>query len=210
MAPGRSLSPDWCRDGVSPNTAPTALEFLKRAGTSMVTRKVSATTGPTPGIVIRRRHTASSRTTASKRRCRISSCSRSTGRTMRRGSTNTVKSGRFSSLAGPRFSSESAPGPFQYGIRGRGGPILLAELPSDERQVQADARSHLIHRPARDIIPPYGGIQVSPIAFVYRWLSCRCDFLGPPELGAINPYAVHDDCQSTGQRHDCLFHPAVL
>src|SRR5262252_1200233 len=28
------------------------------------------------------------------------------------------------------------------------------------RQVQADKRSHLIHRPARDIIPPLGGSQV--------------------------------------------------
>jgi hypothetical protein len=28
---------------------------------------------------------------------------------------------------------------------------------SDERQVQADMRTHLIHRPARDIIPPLGG-----------------------------------------------------
>ena len=28
---------------------------------------------------------------------------------------------------------------------------------SGERQVQADMRTHLIHRPARDIIPPLGG-----------------------------------------------------
>ena len=28
------------------------------------------------------------------------------------------------------------------------------------RQVQADTRSHLIHRPARDIIPPFGGTRV--------------------------------------------------
>jgi hypothetical protein len=61
------------------------------------------------------------------------------------------------SLTGSRFSSESAPGPFQYGIRGRGGAIFTAALPLDERQVQADLRTHLIHRPARDIIPPLGG-----------------------------------------------------
>ena len=42
-----------------------------------------------------------------------------------------------------------------------GGAILAAALPSDERQVQADMRTHLIHRPARDIIPPLGGAQVS-------------------------------------------------
>ena len=28
-----------------------------------------------------------------------------------------------------------------------------------ERQVQADMRTHLIHRPARDIIPPLGGAR---------------------------------------------------
>jgi hypothetical protein len=32
------------------------------------------------------------------------------------------------------------------------------------RQVQADMRTHLIHRPARDIIPPLGGARV----FSYR------------------------------------------
>ncbi len=38
---------------------------------------------------------------------------------------------------------------------------LWAALPSDERQVQADMRTHLIHRPARDIFPPQGGARVS-------------------------------------------------
>ena len=37
------------------------------------------------------------------------------------------------SLTGSRFSSESAPGPFHHGIRGRGGTIYSAALPSDER-----------------------------------------------------------------------------
>jgi hypothetical protein len=47
------------------------------------------------------------------------------------------------SLTGSCFSSESA------------------ALPSVERQVQADIRTHLIHRPARDIFPPLGGARVS-------------------------------------------------
>src|SRR5262249_6624500 len=64
------------------------------------------------------------------------------------------------SLAGSCFSSDSAPRPFQYGIRRRGGTIFRAALPSDQRQVQADIRTHLIHRPARDIIPPCGGARV--------------------------------------------------
>ena len=68
------------------------------------------------------------------------------------------------SLAGSCFSSESAPRPFHHGIRGRGGTIFWAALPSDERRVQADKRTHLIHRPARDIIPPRGGARV----FSYR------------------------------------------
>ena len=71
-------------------------------------------------------------------------------------STTTVST----SLAGSCFSSESAPRPFHYGIRRRGGTIYAAALPS-EWQVQADMRTHLIHRPARDIIPPFGGARVS-------------------------------------------------
>src|SRR5262249_59178145 len=33
---------------------------------------------------------------------------------------------------------------------------------------------------------------------------CRGWLPGPPELGAIDPYAVHDDGQPTGQGHDRL------
>ena len=61
------------------------------------------------------------------------------------------------SLAGSCFSSESAPRPFHHGIRRRGGTIFAAALSRDGRQVQADMRTHLIHRPARDVIPPLGG-----------------------------------------------------
>ena len=43
------------------------------------------------------------------------------------------------SPTGSCFSSESAPRPFQHGIRGQGGTILATALPSDERQVQAEA-----------------------------------------------------------------------
>jgi hypothetical protein len=71
------------------------------------------------------------------------------------------------SLAGSCFSSESALGPVHHGIRGRGGTIYTAALPLKERQIQADMRTHLIHRPARDIFPPLGGALV----FSYRVLS---------------------------------------
>src|SRR5450759_2568145 len=64
------------------------------------------------------------------------------------------------SLTGSRFSSESTPRPFHYGIRGRGGTIFGSALPLHQRQVQADIRTHLIHRPARDIFPRLGGARV--------------------------------------------------
>jgi hypothetical protein len=39
--------------------------------------------------------------------------------------------------------------------------------------------------------------RFSPIAADLGWLSCGCNFLGPPELGAVNPYAAHDDGEPT-------------
>jgi hypothetical protein len=69
------------------------------------------------------------------------------------------------SLTGSCFSTESAPGPFHHGIRRRGGTIFWSALPSVERRDQADMRTHLIHRPARDISPLLGGTLVSPIGF---------------------------------------------
>ena len=61
----------------------------------------------------------------------------------------------------------AAHGIFHHGIRRRGGAIFWSALPADERQVQADMRTHLIHRPARDIIPPLGGARVTPCAYCY-------------------------------------------
>src|SRR5258706_2921487 len=150
------------------------------------------------------------------------------------------------SLAGSCFSTESAPGPFHHGIRGRGGTIFWAALPSEERQDQADSRTHLIHRPARDIFPLLGGtfgrpcrqkngrtkrtheltssivprgtsfhcwveLWFSPVGFDPERFSCCCRGLlpGPPELGAVNPDAVHDHGQPASQGHDRLFHPAA-
>src|SRR5450759_3652301 len=52
-------------------------------------------------------------------------------------------------------------------------------------------------------------LDCSPIAFDPARLSCRYDFPGPAELGAVNPYAVHDHGQPARQRHDRLFHPAA-
>src|SRR5262249_10388523 len=49
---------------------------------------------------------------------------------------------------------------FHHGFRRRGGTIFTAALPCDERPIQADIRTHLIHRPERDIIPPLDGSRV--------------------------------------------------
>ena len=103
------------------------------------------------------------------------------------------------SLAGACFSSESAPRPFHHGIRRRGGTIFTAALPSDEQQVQAEVRTHLIHRPARDIISPLGGIRVFLLShLVSNRPSCRCDVPGPAKLGAVNPDAMQ--CIITANR----------
>ena len=43
-----------------------------------------------------------------------------------------------------------------------------------------------------------------------RFSCCCCGlFSGPAELGAVNPYAVHDHGQSTRQGHNRLFQPAA-
>src|SRR5262245_45301531 len=109
------------------------------------------------------------------------------------------------SLAGSCFSSESAPGPFHHGIRRRGGTIFTTALPSNERQVHADSRSHLIYRPARNIIPPLGGARVSLLPDLvlrgFHAAAAACS-RGPAEFGAVNPDAVHDHGQPTRQRHD--------
>jgi hypothetical protein len=88
-------------------------------------------------------------------------------------------------------------------------PSLGRPCRLNERQVQADIRTHLIHRPARDIIPPPVELEFSPIAFDPALLSCHRDVPGPAELSAVNPDAVHDHGQPTRQCDDRLLHPAM-
>ena len=52
-------------------------------------------------------------------------------------------------------------------------------------------------------------LEFPSIAFDLVRPSCRCGLPGPPELGAVNPYAVHDHSQPACQGHDRLFHPAA-
>ena len=85
-------------------------------------------------------------------------------------------------------------------------------LPSDGR-VQADMRTHLIHRPARSIHSHRSwGSQCPSIGLdAARFSRCCCGlFSGPAELGAVNPYTVHDHGQPPGQGHDRLFIPQRL
>ena len=112
------------------------------------------------------------------------------------------------SLTGSRFSSESAPRPFHHGIRGRGGTIFSAALPSAGPSGHANSP----HPSSREgHLPPHGGAQFSPMGFdPVRSSCCRWGpFPGPAELDAINPYAVHDHGQPARQRYDRLFDPAA-
>ena len=54
-------------------------------------------------------------------------------------------------------------------------------------------------------------LRFSPIGFDPERFSCCCRgwLPGPPELGAINPYAVHDDGEPASQGHDRLLHSAA-
>jgi hypothetical protein len=63
------------------------------------------------------------------------------------------------------------------------------------RQVQADMRTHLIHRPARDIIPPFGGARFS--SFDPARPLRRQSFSGPFKFSAINPDAMHNHSQAS-------------
>src|SRR6266403_6279840 len=71
------------------------------------------------------------------------------------------------SLTGSCFSSESAPRPFQYGIRRRGGTIFRAALPS------VDGRTKQTCELTSSIVPrgtSFHGLvefECSPIAFGY-------------------------------------------
>ena len=70
-----------------------------------------------------------------------------------------------------------------------GRPCRLA----DSQQVQADIRTHLIHRPARtSSATAWWSSKFPPIGFDPAWLSCCCGlFLGPLKLAAaVNPDAV--------------------
>ena len=103
------------------------------------------------------------------------------------------------SLTGSRFSSDEAEQSIGRHYRHTNG------------KVQADKRTHLIHRPARTSFHRGVELEFPPIGFDPLQLSCcyRGLFPCPAELGAVNPDALHDHGQSAGQRHKRFFHPAT-
>jgi hypothetical protein len=82
---------------------------------------------------------------------------------------------------------------------------------------QCDGRSKQTYDLTSSIVPRGTSfhrlveLEFPPIGFGPARSSCCCRdlFPGPAELGAINPYAVHDHGQPARQRHDRLFHPAA-
>src|SRR5215468_4952074 len=80
------------------------------------------------------------------------------------------------SLAGSCFSSESAPGgPSIMGFEDKVEQSFGRPYRQSDDRVQADMRSHLIHRPPKDIIPPLGGARLSS----YRIWFCAVFMLLP-------------------------------
>src|SRR6478672_2039562 len=103
------------------------------------------------------------------------------------------------SLTGSCFSSESAPRPFHHGIRRRGGTILGTVLPL--RTAGPSRHANSPHPSSREGHHSTAvELEFPPIGFDPAG-SCCCGFSGPPELGAVNPDAVHDHGQSARQRH---------
>ena len=81
---------------------------------------------------------------------------------------------------------------------------------------QTKGRSKRINELTSSIVPQgtsfhrSAELEFSPIAFDPARLSCRCNFPGPPELGAVNPYTVHDHGQPTRRATIAFFSPRCL
>jgi len=61
-------------------------------------------------------------------------------------------------------------------IRGQGGTIYTAALPSYRQQVQADIRTRLIHRPARDTILELSFQSIGDLTFIDAGADTRIEF----------------------------------
>ena len=86
-----------------------------------------------------------------------------------------------------RFKSESNPHMSSHGLSG----VELTRRSLNARTSKQTATVMLVH-------------------FDPKRPSGCCNFPGPAELGAVNPYSMHDHGQAACQGHNRLFHPTVL
>src|SRR5665647_492548 len=106
-----------------------------------------------------------------------------------------------------------------FGIGTRGPSIMGFEDEAEQSLGrpcrQCNGRSKRTYELTSSIVPRgtsfhrWVELGFSPVACVPVQLSCRCNLPGPMELGAVNPYAVHDHGQPARQRYDRLRHSAV-
>src|SRR6188508_923475 len=116
------------------------------------------------------------------------------------------------SLTGSCFSSESAPGALPSWDSRTRWNNLSGGL-AVRRTVGPSGHANSPHPSSREGHHSTARWSSS----VFYWIrcctfSCCCCcglFSGPAELGAVNPYAVHDHSQPACQGHDRLFHPAA-
>src|SRR5262249_48649394 len=116
------------------------------------------------------------------------------------------------SLAGSCFSSESAPGALpSWDSRTRWNNLSggLAVI----RTVGPSGRANSPHPSSREGHHSTARWSSSFLLLdldAARFSCCCCGlFSGPAELGAVNPYAVHDHSQPACRGHDRLFQPAA-
>ena len=87
-------NPTYCFKRIGLEAGPLSqwlFSALAEAELPVLKAQINKTDRNAPGVVIRRRHTSSSRTMASKRRCRMTICSRRTRRTTSSGSTRRAR-----------------------------------------------------------------------------------------------------------------------
>src|ERR1700758_5747827 len=107
------------------------------------------------------------------------------------------------SLAGSCFSTESAHRPFHHGIRGRGGTIFVAALPSAGPSGHANS-PHPSSREGHHSTTWWSSSY--SLCILLRFHAAGDGLSGPAEFGAVNPDPVHDHGQPGCQGDDRLFH----
>src|SRR4030088_3506128 len=117
------------------------------------------------------------------------------------------------SLTGSCFSSESAPGALPSWDSRTRWNNLLGDL-AVRRTVGPSGHANSPHPSSREghhSTARWNSSFLPSIGLDAARFSCCCCglFSGPAELGAVNPYAVHDHSQPACQGHDRLFHPAA-